>query len=230
MKAIAIIVGAGRGIRMKSTTPKQYLLLKQTPILSHVILAFNACRDIHQIILVVPPEDIHYCREKIIAPIDMHKPIDLVGGGEQRQDSVRQGLLAIDNRESVVVVHDGVRPLVEEGQISACIAGTDKTGACILAVPVSDTLKQANSNSRIEATVSRSGLWRAQTPQAFHYKILMKAHEAARREGFSTTDDSALVERIGTEVCIVPGSRRNIKITDPEDLEMAEALLKPNIE
>jgi 2-C-methyl-D-erythritol 4-phosphate cytidylyltransferase len=230
MKAIAIIVGAGKGARMKSTTPKQYLLLKEMPILSYAIQAFNVCRDIDRILLVVPPADFQYCRDEIIAPMDMQKPIDLIAGGEERQDSVRNGLLSIEDKKSIVAVHDGVRPLVEEGQISACIAGAAKTGACILAIPVSDTLKRVDSNFQIEATVNRSRLWRAQTPQAFNYNILMDAHEAASREGISDTDDSALVERMGIQVSIVTGSRRNIKITDPDDLLLAKALLKQNIE
>ena len=229
MKAIAIIVGAGKGIRMKSTVPKQYLLLKQMPILSYAVRAFNACQDIDQIVLVVPPKDIQYCRDEILASIDMHTPIDVVAGGEQRQDSVRNGLLAVEDKDSIVVVHDAVRPLVEERHISACIAGAAKTGACILAIPVSDTLKRADNNSHIEATVDRSRLWRAQTPQAFHYKLLMNAHETASREGILNTDDSALVERMGIKVLMVRGTRCNIKITDPDDLLLAEALLKPNI-
>lgn len=226
MKNIAIIVGAGRGVRMNRATPKQYLLLQQMPILVHSIMAFNACRDVHQIILVVPPKDIQFCKEKIINPVAMKKPIQLVAGGERRQDSVWQGLLAINDKESIVVIHDGVRPVIEPRQISACIDGAAETGACILAIPVSDTLKAVNSDYQIESTVNRDGLWLAQTPQVFQYKILIKAHESACKEGFSNTDDSALVERMGIKVRVILGSRRNIKITDPEDLDMAKALLR----
>jgi 2-C-methyl-D-erythritol 4-phosphate cytidylyltransferase len=225
MKVIAIIVGAGRGARMNRATPKQYLLLQKLPILAYSIQAFNACRDVHQIILVVPPKDIRYCSEKIIAPVDMKKPVQFIAGGERRQDSVKNGLLAIDDRESIVVIHDGVRPFIAPRQISACIAGAAETGACILAIPVSDTLKAVNSDFQIEATVSRDRLWFAQTPQAFRYKILINAHEAACKEGVLNTDDAALVERMGIKVRVIPGSRRNIKITDPEDLAMAEAIL-----
>jgi 2-C-methyl-D-erythritol 4-phosphate cytidylyltransferase len=230
MKGIAIIVGAGRGVRMNRSTPKQYLLLQQVPILVYSIRAFNACRDVHQIILVVPPGDIRYCSEKILALVDMKKPVQVIAGGERRQDSVRNGLLAIDNKESIVVIHDGVRPFIAPRHISACIAGTAETGACILAIPVSDTLMAVNGDFRIDATVSREGLWLAQTPQAFHYKNVMSAHESAGREGFSCTDDAALVERMGIQVRVIHGSRRNIKITNPEDLAMAEALLRPDIE
>lgn len=226
MKATAIIVGAGRGVRMNRATRKQYLLLQQIPILAHSIKAFNACRDVHQIILVVPPRDIRYCSEKIITLVGMKKPLQLVAGGKRRQESVWNGLQAVDDKESIIVIHDGVRPLITPRQISVCISGTADTGACILANPVSDTLKAVDSHFRIENTVNRNGLWLAQTPQAFRYKILMNAHESARREGFSNTDDSALVERLGIKVQIIPGSRRNIKITDPEDLDMAEALFR----
>ena len=155
----------------------------------------------------------------------MKKPVQVIAGGKRRQDSVRNGLLAIDDKESIVVIHDGVRPFIAPRQISACIAGAAETGACILAIPVSDTLKAVSGDFQIDATVSREGLWLAQTPQAFHYKNVMNAHESAVRGGFSCTDDAALVERMGIQVRVIHGSRRNIKITDPEDLAMAEALL-----
>ena len=226
MNVIAIIVAAGEGVRMKRTTPKQYLLLEQVPVLAYSIKAFTACPDVHQVLLVVPPKDIGYCREKITVPLDMKKPLQLIAGGERRQDSVRNGLLAVDDRESIVVIHDGVRPFVTPRQISACAACAAETGACILAVPVSDTLKAVDGDFRIESTVCRDGLWLAQTPQAFRYEILRKAHEAAGREGFSDTDDAALVERMGIKVRVIHGSRQNIKITTPEDLAMAEAVVR----
>lgn len=226
MKAIAIILGAGKGVRMNCSTPKQYLPLQHLPLLAHSIAAFAACPEVHAIILVVPPQDISFGREKIIAPLRLKKPVRCIAGGSRRQDSVRKGLDAVQDRESIVVVHDGVRPFVNPDQISACIAGAAETGACILAVPLSDTLKSvASGSNRIETTVSRAGLWLAQTPQAFRYDVIAKAHESAAKEGFFGTDDAALVERMGVPVCIEPGSRRNIKITQPEDMALAEALL-----
>lgn len=226
MKTTAVILGAGKGVRMKCAEPKQYLPLQRMPILSHSVKAFDACADVHAIILVVPPQDLSLCQENIIAPLGLTKPIQCVGGGHRRQESVKNALDVIQDREGIVAIHDGVRPFITPRQISECIAGAAETGACILAVPVSDTLKSVDGGSqRIAGTIKRSGLWLAQTPQAFRFDVLMKAHEFAQKDGFWGTDDAALVERMGVPVFVRPGSRRNIKITQPEDLELAQAIL-----
>ena len=224
MKAIAIIVGAGKGVRMNRATPKQYLMLHHMPILAYSLEAFNACQDVDQIILVVPKKDIQYCRDAVVAGVDMQKPVQIIGGGATRQDSVRQGLLAIDDKESIVAIHDAVRPFVEPRQIAACIRVAGKAGACMLAIPVSDTLKAVGEDLLVKKTVSREGLWLAQTPQAFRYDIIVKGHESAVKERFYATDDASLVERLGLKVKVISGSRRNLKITDPADLAVAEAI------
>jgi 2-C-methyl-D-erythritol 4-phosphate cytidylyltransferase len=222
----AIIVAAGKGVRMNDKLRKQYLLLAGRPILAYSLLAFDACDLIDRIILVVPPKDIDYCRKNIVAPLKLCKKIDLVPGGEKRQDSVYNGLMAVDkDAAEIVVIHDGVRPFVSQEQAAACIAGAKEYGACILGIPADDTLKQVNTSGFICNTLKRDDILLAQTPQAFKYDLIIKAHENARREGFACTDDASLVERLGENVKIIYGSRRNIKITNREDLIFATALL-----
>jgi len=222
----AIIVAAGKGIRMNDKLRKQYVLLAGRPVLAYSLLAFDECDLIDCIILVVPQKDIDYCWKDILAPLKLYKKINLVPGGEKRQDSVYNGLMAVDkDAAEIVVIHDGVRPFVSQEHLAACITGAREYGACILAIPADDTLKQVDSSGFICNTLKRDDILLAQTPQAFQYDLIVKAHENARREGFAGTDDASLVERLGGNVKTIYGSRRNIKITNREDLILATALL-----
>jgi 2-C-methyl-D-erythritol 4-phosphate cytidylyltransferase len=225
MMVYAVIVAAGKGIRMNCTTPKQYLALKGTPLLSITLKAFDGCSLIDEIILVVPPGDIAFCIEKIINPAGMQKKITPVAGGLKRQDSVYNGLMAVNEKNSTVVIHDGVRPFVTLSNIEECIREAVLHRACILGMPASDTLKFADGSGYIEKTLARDRVWLAQTPQAFEYSLIRKAHDRAREEGFRGTDDASLVERLGEKVKIIRGSVNNIKITAPEDLVTAGAIL-----
>ena len=135
------------------------------------------------------------------------------------------GLLAMEGHGGVVAIHDGVRPFVQPPQIDDCITKAEAFGACMLGMPVGDTLKRVGSSNIIERTVLRDNMWQAQTPQAFKYQLIRTAHEKAAEEGFSGTDDASLVERYGGQVRILKGSATNIKITHPEDLAVAEALM-----
>jgi len=221
----AVIVAAGKGIRMKCTTLKQYLELEGVPLLSITLKAFDKCSSIDKIILVVPSGDIGFCLEKIINPAGIQKKVTPVAGGLKRQDSVYNGLLAVDEKVSTVVIHDGVRPFVKPSTIEECIREALMNGACILGLPVSDTLKLADGSGYIKKTLERDSVWLAQTPQAFDYGLIKKAHDIARKEGFKGTDDASLVERIGGKVRIIRGSIENIKITTPEDLAIARAII-----
>lgn len=222
----AIIVAAGKGIRMNDKLRKQFILLAGRPILAYSVLAFDACDLIDCIILVVPKKDIDYCWKDIVAPLNLCKKINLVPGGEKRQDSVYNGLMAVDkNAAEIVVIHDGVRPFVSHEQIAACITGAKEYGACILAIHADDTLKQVDRSGFICNTLERDDILLAQTPQAFQYDLIIKAHENARREGFTGTDDASLVERLGGNIRIIYGSKQNIKITNREDLVFATALI-----
>jgi len=221
----AIIVAAGKSIRMNDTTRKQYLDLAGRPILAYSVMAFDACDLIDKIFLVIPKEDIEYCRKNILSLLELKNGLDLVPGGEQRQNSVYNGLQAIDKKTDTVVIHDGVRPFIQPEQLESCILGARKFGACILGIPVSDTIKCVAKSGFIKKTLARDNIWLAQTPQAFKYELIIRAHETARRDGYTCSDDASLVERLGVDVRIISGSKNNIKITVREDLVVARAML-----
>jgi len=220
----AIIVAAGKGIRMKGMMRKQYLDLSGRPVLAHSIMTFDSCSLVDEIFLVIPREDVEYCQKKIISLLDLKNHINLVHGGDKRQDSVYNGLKAITKNTETVVIHDGVRPFIQPEDLKECILVSKKYGACILGTPASDTLKRVNKSDIIETTLSRENIWLAETPQAFKYDLILNAHETARRDGYVGTDDASLVERMGKDVKIINGGRFNIKITKKEDLVIAKAM------
>jgi 2-C-methyl-D-erythritol 4-phosphate cytidylyltransferase len=222
----AIIAAAGKGMRMQKTSPKQYLMLAGLPILTHTLLVFSNCDLINQILLVIPPDDFDFCQKNILTFERLiPRKIRLVRGGDRRQDSVFNGLSEVEAGCSIVVIHDGVRPFVKIDQVAACIDGARKFGACILGVPADDTIKYVDASGRINQTLKRDNIWLAQTPQAFRYDLIKKAHERAQQDGYAATDDASIVERLGHAVTIIGGSRINIKITNREDLKIAECLL-----
>ena len=221
----AIIVAAGQGTRMQGEQRKQYLSLAGIPILARTLAVFDKCDPIKQIILVIPQDDFNFCQENILEPAGLTLKIIMAPGGERRQESVFNGLKEVDTTCSIVVIHDGVRPFVQNEQLIECIDGARESGACIMGVPAYETLKQVDASAHILRTLKRDDVWLAQTPQAFRHDLIRKAHDRARMEGYSATDDACLVERLGAPVKIITGSRNNIKITIKEDLEMANWLL-----
>ena len=225
----AIIVAAGKGVRMKSRRRKQYLDLSGRPVLGHSVMTFDACSLIDEIFIVVPEDEIDYCQNNIVSLLDLKTSVNLIPGGVQRQDSVYNGLQAIDKKTTTVVIHDGVRPFVHPEKLTACIFGAKDFGACILAIPASDTLKCVNKSGMIDTTLFRDNIWLAQTPQAFQYDLIVNAHETARQDGYAGTDDASLVERLGKDVKIIPGSKFNIKITTYEDLDVARAMFDKDV-
>ncbi|MGD8992358.1 MAG: 2-C-methyl-D-erythritol 4-phosphate cytidylyltransferase [Desulfobacterales bacterium] len=222
----ALILAAGKGLRMQDSKRKQYKKLEGKPILAHTLRAFDRCDAIDQIIVALPAKDLDFCRQTIVPAAGVRKKTELIGGGELRQDSVHEGLKAIQKDDGIVLIHDGVRPFVNQAHLLACIEGAQKYGACILGLPAFETVKQVNAKNEIVRTRPRDTFWLAQTPQAFQVKLIKKAHASAIRDGFRGTDDASLVERLGVAVKIIPGSRSNIKITHPEDLKIARALLQ----
>lgn len=220
----AIILAAGKGARMKGTMRKQYLDLSGRPVLAHSIMAFDSCSLIEEIFLVVPKEDAEYCQKNVLSLLDLKNQINLVHGGAERQNSVYNGLQSITKNTETVVIHDGVRPFIQPKDIKICIFGAKKYGACILGTPASDTLKRVDKTDIVETTLPRENIWLAQTPQAFQYDLILKAHETARRDGYVGTDDASLVERLGKDVKIINGSRFNIKITNKEDFAVVKAM------
>ncbi len=225
-KVYAIIVAAGKGIRLKGALRKQYIALDGVPILRHTLNKFDSCDRVNQIVVVVPKADLDFCRNEILMTAELQKEVHLVGGGDERQDSVFIGLKTIESDDGIVLIHDGVRPFVQQSHLVACIDGATEFGACILGIPAFDTVKKVNSKNQITQTLKREKLWLAQTPQAFELKLIKKAHDAAKQEGFMGTDDASLVERLGGTVKIIPGSRNNIKITDQSDLTLAQTLFR----
>jgi 2-C-methyl-D-erythritol 4-phosphate cytidylyltransferase len=210
---------------MNQDVPKQYLSLEGRPILGHTLLVFDSCDRIDEVLVVIAAEDFDFCRQNVISPLHLQKRIRLVAGGDRRQDSVYNGLKALDQNADLVVIHDGVRPFVKPEELVACIDGAIQFNACILGIPASDTLKRVDQAGIISETLARDNIWLVQTPQVFKYDLILKAHEAARKDGVSGTDDAFLAERLGSQVRMITGSKNNIKITTREDLVAARAIL-----
>ena len=227
-KSFALIPAAGMGKRMGASINKQYLQLDGMPIVARTIAVFENSPLINGIMLVIPEEEIPYCREHVVNAYGFTKVIDIVAGGKERQNSVMNGLKALEQHASandIILIHDGVRPFITPQIIeeSIKIAGT-REGA-LVAVPVKDTIKRA-INGLVIDTPDRESLWQAQTPQAFQFDLIYQAHSKALEDAFTGTDDASLIERLGGAVRILRGDYRNIKITTPEDLVLAEAFLK----
>jgi len=216
----AVIVAAGRGTRMEGVD-KLLAPLAGRPLLAHTLAAFQDCEAVQRVALVMAADRLVEGRDLVRAHA-LDKVTAVCEGGERRQDSVRAGLEALGPCEWAVV-HDGARPLVTPQVIEDGLAAARETGAAICAVPLSDTIKQVAASGEVERTVDREGLWLVQTPQVFRYDLLLEAH---RRAGIEATDDAALVEAMGGRVRVYMGSPRNIKVTTPEDLALAEALAK----
>lgn len=224
LKTIALITAGGKGQRMQSPTAKQFLLLAGVPILARTIGVFEACPVIDEILVIVPQEDMALVQTEIVERFEFKKVLKVVRGGRMRQQSVWNGLRAIKSDCSWVVVHDGVRPLINPRWIEAGLVQARETGAAIVAVPARDTVKRLTPEGKLQ-TLQREEIWLAQTPQIFEFSLLRQAHRKAYQEKISGTDDASLVERLGHEVSLVPGDYGNIKITTPEDLTIAEALI-----
>lgn len=223
----AIIVAGGSGTRMNTSVKKQYLPLLGISVLRRTLDTFNSCEDIDRICLVVPEEDIPYCNENVLNKLKSVKDIFLVAGGHERQQSVYKGITFYEDsgENDIIVIHDGVRPLISNNAIKSCINGAKEYGASIIAVPAFDTIKKSGSENYIEKTLNRKHIWLAQTPQAFKYRIIKKAHDYAIKNKIQGTDDASIVELIGVRVKLITGCRTNIKITTNEDLIIAEALI-----
>ncbi len=222
MKVGAIIPAAGRGKRIGASVPKQFLEIQGKPLLHHTLTVFASCKLIDYVVLVMPRADVDEMGEDWLNKYEIVR--EVVVGGEQRQDSVYNGFNSLEEGTDIVVVHDGVRPFTTPQMIIATVEAAQQHGAAITAIPVSDTVKQA-ADGFVKQTVSRDGLWRVQTPQAFQYGLLQQAFKKAKKDSYYGTDEGSLVEYLGERVKIVPGSELNIKITRKEDLVLGESLL-----
>jgi len=209
----AIIPAAGKGSRMGSELNKQYLKLKDKPILAHTLEVFQRTPLIDRIIVVACKEEVDFCREHVVAKYSLDKVAAVIPGGKERVDSVTE----------LVVVHDGARPLLTYNLLNQVLEKARETGAAIAAVPVKDCIKQV-AGGKVEKTLDRRQLWAVQTPQAFNYVSFKKAY----RTSFSDLiyDDAMVVELSGGSVSVVEGDYKNIKVTTPEDLSIAEIFLE----
>jgi 2-C-methyl-D-erythritol 4-phosphate cytidylyltransferase len=216
-----VIVAAGESRRMNGVD-KVLAPLGGKPVIAHVLKAFDDCKSIDRIILVVNAKSLDACRKLAVG---LSTPIDVCVGGKRRQDSVAAGLQKL-KKCNWVVIHDGARPLVTKELIEEGLKAAQETGAAVAAVPVTDTIKVADDNRIVLETPSRRNLWAAQTPQVFRLDIITRAYQEAKGE---VTDDAALVEQAGYKVKLYMGSYDNIKITTPQDLLVAEALGKRGI-
>jgi len=220
-----VIPASGAGTRFGANIPKQFLDLNGQQILQHTISIFQNISIVDEIAVAVPEG---YGHE--VENYGFSKVKHIVDGGESRAHSVFTSLKKLHSDTKIVLIHDGVRPFVTEELIDAIIQATKTNGAAIACIPVTDTIKKANSSGKIIETLDRNQLWSVQTPQGFTYDIIMKAYKQAEKDGAlgQTTDDSALVERLQIPVSIVPSSASNIKITTSEDLKIAKAFIGAN--
>jgi len=227
---VAIVPAAGFGVRMGSDTPKQFLNIEGVSILAITLRTFHLCSLIDAIVLVVPVKDVNFCRKEIVEQFNLSRVIAVVPGGERRQDSVRFGLEAmeaLEERYDLVVIHDGVRPVISPALIDLTIEKAMTNRAVITGLPSKETVKEVNREEEVLNTYDRKRVWLIQTPQVFRYKDILLAHKTAWQEGWEeANDDAALIEKTGIPVKVVLGSQRNIKITTPEDLKLARFFLR----
>lgn len=210
---------------MGGSVPKQFLALGGQPIILHSLRILQSSPIIDEIILAVPQSEVEYCLTKIVTMHHFTKVTKIVPGGQERQDSVRHALEEVHKDVDVVLVHDAARPFLTEHMVEEVVNVARAKGAAIIALPIKDTVKQVGADHVIERTVDRRPLWLAQTPQAFRRDWLLAAHRKAHGEGVHATDDAYLVEWCGHPVSVVEGSGENIKVTRPEDMIIAEAIL-----
>jgi 2-C-methyl-D-erythritol 4-phosphate cytidylyltransferase len=227
MRADAIIVAAGEGTRMGGPVPKAYVPIAGRPLILHTLARFAASRTVETVVIVVAGRDLERC-EAILRADRESSGLRWVleAGGATRQESVQKGLKKLASDCDTVVIHDGARPFVSCSLIDRCVREAQEKGAVVVGLPARDTIKIVAETGRVQSTPDRRSLWEIQTPQVFRRELIVKAHQWARDNDVDVTDDAALVERLGEAVYVLEGERANIKITVPEDLAIAEALLR----
>jgi 2-C-methyl-D-erythritol 4-phosphate cytidylyltransferase len=227
MRDLSVIIpAAGMGKRMGGDVNKQFMLLAGVPILVHTLRIFQECERVERIVVVTSQHSI----EKVNGYVhkwNLSKIVNVIVGGEHRQDSVSKGLQDLSRFENtIVMIHDAVRPCVRSSDILAVADAAAEFGAAVVGVQPKDTIKTSRDGFFYSETLDRAILWAVQTPQAFQWKVFQEASLQARKDSFYGTDDAQLVERLGFRVKIVPGCTDNIKVTTPGDLDLAERLVK----
>lgn len=232
MKTTAIVLAGGSGKRMNSTVKKQFLHIHDKPLLYYALKAFEDS-FIDSVILVTSEEDKEHCQKEIVEKYQFHKVKKIVIGGKERYHSVANGVMAAEECD-YLFIHDGARPFLTQDMLTRLFEEVKKSNACVAGMPVKDTIKIANVDGYIESTPKRDLVWMIQTPQVFSYELIFKAYAILLKEekalienGISITDDAMVVETLlGEKVKLVEGSYKNIKITTPEDISVAEGFLQ----
>lgn len=225
MRTLAIILAGGSGKRMGTATNKQFLLLDNKPIIVRTLQIFEECRPVDGVYLVVNQKDLPIMQEEILETYKFNKVLKLVIGGRLRQDSVRNGLEAIENPCDIVIIHDGARPFVSPSFIEKGIFLMEMFDAVIPALPVKDTIKTVSKEGFVMKTLERDSLWNVQTPQTFKYDLIIKAYRDGMSKKLYGYDDATFLEHMGKKIKVIEGSPYNIKITTPEDLIIAKGML-----
>ena len=232
MKTAAIVLAAGSGSRMRSNIKKQYMEINEKPLIYYALKAFeDSFTD--EVVLVVSPGDIDYCKAEIVDKYGFTKVKRIVEGGAERYDSVRLGLHAVSDDTDYVMIHDGARPFVTEDIMQRSIDAAKENRACVVGMPVKDTIKISDADGFSVQTPDRKTLWMIQTPQTFEYSLIRKLYdkleedkEEIKAKGINITDDAMVVETFSdVKVKLVEGSYNNIKVTTPEDIGFAQAIL-----
>lgn len=229
MKTTAIVLAAGSGSRMKSEIKKQYMLLLDKPVIYYSLAAFERCALIDEIILVCGAGEEEQCRHEIAERFHFRKITAIVPGGKERYHSVYEGLKAAGDECGIVLIHDGARPMIDEDMIRRLLDEVAVSHACVAGMPVKDTIKVSSPDGFVAETLPRERLWMIQTPQVFDYGMILSAYQKVIHENpaIKITDDAMILEYAGgTKVRLVEGSYENLKITTPEDLVLAEGIMK----
>jgi len=231
----AIITAAGKSTRLKGNVSKQFINIYGKPILVHTLTVFQNSPEIKEIYVTVPDNYLNFYNKKIIKKYSFDKVKKLIVGGSSRQESVYNALREIPSSCRIILIHDGVRPLITTSEVDLIInkliqenKSDFKIKGLIMATPANETIKKVENDNIIKTTIPRSKVWYAQTPQAFFYKVILEAHRKALKDNFVGTDDSSLVERMGWKIKVLRGRHENIKITVPLDLFLAELVITKN--
>lgn len=224
-KNYAIIVAAGKGKRMCANINKQFINIKDRPMLYYSLNTFSCNKLINGIVVVCADDEIEYCRQEIVDKYKINKVMKIVAGGKERQESVYNGLKSIDDC-NVVLIHDGARPFVSDKLIEDGIAYAEIYGACACGTTPKDTIKIRDNRGFLQNSLDRTTLFSVQTPQCFNYDLILQCHRKLKNESIAVTDDTSVVEHYGNRVYLYKGSYDNIKITTPEDLSVAEMIAK----
>lgn len=223
-KVTAVVLAAGRGSRMRSSLQKRFMMLHGYPVVYYALKSFQDS-VVDDIVLVTGAGEIEYCQQEIVKKYGLDKVSQVISGGKERYESVYQAIAAIQDA-AYVMIHDGARPFITEDMIERSITAVKEHGACTVAVPVKDTIKEVAPNGFGIKTLDRSVLWNVQTPQTFTHTLIKSAYLKMMEQGDTdVTDDTMIVERyMGHSVKVIMGDYNNLKITTPEDMKMAEYL------